>query len=274
MKKTTEKNNRIVRKYDKILGINVISSSKEKVLMSVKDFVSHNPPGLNSNVKFYIVTPGPEQILNAMNNSALKRAMNSADLPVPDGVGLKLALPRLRIVKGRELFMELTGLARENKWRMFFLGGLDNEAELAAGKLGAAYAKGPRLNTSAEAVTETDRKLEKDAVDKINKFAPHLLFVAFGNPKQEIWIYKNLPKLKIGGAMAVGGTFRYVAGLAPLPPKWMEKLGLEWLWRLFTEPFRLGRIWNAVVIFPFKIFWYRIRDWIGSSEKINEEEDK
>jgi N-acetylglucosaminyldiphosphoundecaprenol N-acetyl-beta-D-mannosaminyltransferase len=99
-----------------------------------------------------------------------------------------------------------------------------------------------------------DRKLESDVVDRTNSFAPHLLFVAFGNPKQEIWIHKNLSKLNIGSAMAVGGTLCYIAGLVALPPKWMESLGLEWLWRLIHEPKRIKRIWNAVVVFPIKVF--------------------
>ena len=93
----------------------------------------------------------------------------------------------------------------------------------------------------------------------INKFMPHLLFVAFNNPKQEIWIRRNLPKLKVKGAMAVGGTFRYNAGLSELPPNWMESLGLEWAWRLITEPYRLKRIVNAVVVFPYKVFLYKVK---------------
>jgi N-acetylglucosaminyldiphosphoundecaprenol N-acetyl-beta-D-mannosaminyltransferase len=83
--------------------------------------------------------------------------------------------------------------------------------------------------------------------------------VAFGNPKQEIWLYKNLAKLRVGGAMAVGGTFRYIAGMSKLPPKWMEKIGLEWLWRLFTEPRRLGRVFRAVVVFSIKVSLYKLR---------------
>jgi N-acetylglucosaminyldiphosphoundecaprenol N-acetyl-beta-D-mannosaminyltransferase len=95
-------------------------------------------------------------------------------------------------------------------------------------------------------------------VRQINTFKPQLLFVAFGNPKQEIWIHNNLPKLNVGGAMAVGGAFRYVAGISKLPPKWMAACGLEWLWRLITEPKRISRILNAVIVFPLKIILYKL----------------
>jgi N-acetylglucosaminyldiphosphoundecaprenol N-acetyl-beta-D-mannosaminyltransferase len=217
----------------------------------VKDFISHNK-------KFYIVTPNPELVLASQTNPKLKSALNDADLAIPDGVGLRVAEPGLNIIKGRELFLDLTKLAKDNNWKVFLLGGMGMEAELAAKKLGVSYAKGPILDQNTQPVTEVDKELLKDAVDRINKTSPDLLFVAFGNPKQEIWIHENLSKLNVGGAMAVGGTFRYVAGLSKLPPKWMEELGLEWIWRLITEPYRFGRVFQALVVFPLKVFWYRV----------------
>ena len=114
------------------------------------------------------------------------------------------------------------------------------------------------MDNNVNPVTGEDRKLEKEAIEKINKFAPQLLFVAFGNPKQEIWIHKNLFRLKIGGAMAVGGTFRYLAGISKPPPRWMENTGLEWLWRFVTEPWRLGRILSAVIVFPLTVWYSKI----------------
>lgn len=256
MIKIVKKSNEKDRKYAKILGINVISSSTSSLLTSVEHFISYNR-------KFSILTPNSELVVMAQHDKRLKESLNTADLPVPDTVGLKYASiflfgKNLNIIPGRKLFIDLVNLARRKGWRVFLLGGLDNEAELAAKKIRAEYFKGPRLNQKAEAATEIDRRLDRDAIERINKFAPQLLFVAFGNPKQEIWIHKNLSKLNIGGAMAVGGTFRYLAGLSPLPPKWMETLGLEWLYRLFTEPFRFKRIWNAVVVFPLKVFWSKI----------------
>jgi N-acetylglucosaminyldiphosphoundecaprenol N-acetyl-beta-D-mannosaminyltransferase len=253
MKTNSENINFKGLKIGQILGINVISSSASSVLTSVKDFVS-------CNVKFSIVTPNPELILMAQKDEKLKEALNAADLPVPDGVGLRLADPTLNIIKGRELFIELVDLAKKNGWRVFFLGGLDDEAKIAVQKLEISNRKlkiessqGPKLDQNAEPVSEVDIRLQKDVIDKINKFSPQILFVAFGNPKQEIWIHKNLAKLNIVGAMAVGGSFRYIAGLSKLPPKWMAGRGLEWLWRLITEPKRIGRIFNAVIVFPLKL---------------------
>lgn len=263
MKKNIEKNDRLGRKYVNILGINVLVTRLDRVLSGVEGKIADSR-------KFSILTPNPELIVMSQDNSELKQALNKADFSIPDGIGLAYASKylyerSLKIIPGRKLFDGLIELAAKRGWKVFLLGGLNNEAELAAKKLKRQYAslkilseKGPKLDSRGKAETEINRKLEKDAIDRINRYSPQLLFVAFKNPKQEVWIHKNLPRLKVGGAMAVGGVFRYVAGLSSLPSGWMEKMGLEWLWRLINEPFRIGRIWNAVVVFPWKVFIYKI----------------
>jgi N-acetylglucosaminyldiphosphoundecaprenol N-acetyl-beta-D-mannosaminyltransferase len=251
------------RNYVNILGINVLSTSISHLLTSVRENLSHNK-------KFFILTPNPELVLASTKNIDLKTALNSATFSIPDGVGLNFASKflfgePLKIIPGRKLFLDLIALANKKGWKVFFLGGNGKEAESAAEKLKISYKNikietfaGPRLNDSASPASEADKALQKEAVSLINKFSPHVLFVAFGNPKQEIWIYKNLKSLNIGGAMAVGGTFRYIAGMSPLPPRWMERGGLEWVYRLVTEPHRLGRVFNAFPIFPLRIFWFKI----------------
>lgn len=297
MKNNSEKS----QKIDQIMEINVNSRTTVSLLTRVEDFISDS-------VKFYIVTPNPELVLMAQKNKRLKNALNAATLSIPDGIGLSqaskyfsLRLPKnfisrifvgffqgLRVgaatfldkdwltkeikpIKGRELFMDLIKLAVKNDWKVFLLGGLDNEAELASRELQITNSKqfsnhklqiefdpGPRLNNNARPLTKNDAEIEKRAIDRINKFSPQLLFVAFGNPRQEIWIHEHLLSLKIGGAMCVGGTLRYIAGVSPLPPKWMAGIGLEWLYRLITEPKRMGRIFRAVIIFPLKVFLYKL----------------
>jgi N-acetylglucosaminyldiphosphoundecaprenol N-acetyl-beta-D-mannosaminyltransferase len=249
--------------YVTILGVKVLSTTTSLLLASVTEKISHN-------AKFAIMTPNPELVLASTKNSELKISLNSASFSVPDGVGLNYASrflngQKLTIIPGRELFLDLIKQANERGWKVFLLGGYNHEAELTAKKLAAQYSnikiafdQGPNLTNQGVPVTEVDTKKEKDVIDKINKFTPKFTFVAFGNPKQEIWIYKNLSNLKTGGAMSVGGTFRYIAGMSPFPPKWMVQLGLEWLFRLVTEPYRLGRIFRAVIVFPLRVLASKI----------------
>jgi len=246
------------RKIGNILGVNVNSTRKSKVLVSVRDFIARG-------YKFYIVTPNPEIILKSQKDKNLLLALNGATISIPDGVGLKLADPSLNIIKGRDLFLSLISLANKKGWRVFLLGGLGREAEISKQKLEISYrslkmesSAGPKLDNEAEPVSESDINIQNDVVKRINDFKPQLLFVAFGAPKQEKWIARWLPKLDVGGAMVVGGTFRYLAGTTHLPPKWLEKIGLEWLWRVLAEPQRLRRIFNAVIVFPFKVWLSKI----------------
>lgn len=248
----------MAQKYGQILKVNLNSTSTNSVLALVSDFISCSS-------KFYLVTPNPEIILAAYKDARLLKALNCADLAIPDGVGLKLAEPSLKIIKGRELFLSLISLANQKGWRVFLLGGWGKEAEITKQKLEKKYrnlkiesSPGPVFDNNAKPVRQRDVLIEKDIVARINQFKPHLLFVGLGCPKQEKWIYKWLPKLNVGGAMTVGGTFRYLAGLSPLPPKWLEKAGLEWLWRAIHEPKRAGRIIKAVFIFPLRVFLSRL----------------
>ena len=250
-------------KIGQIMGINVISAGITEVLARVRGLISDN-------IKFYIVTPNPELILMAQKDKKLKEALNDASLSIPDGVGLNYASKflfdeNIIIIPGRKLFIDLVDLAHKKDWKIFLLGGRGDEARLTARRLKVTYrnleirsSQGPELDNSGEPVTEIDKKLQSDAFLQISSFKPQLLFVAFGNPKQEIWIHRNLSKLNIGGAMAVGGAFRYLAGLSKLPPEWLQKAGLEWLWRLIKEPVRAGRIFNAVIVFPWKVLIYKM----------------
>jgi len=256
-------NNEMSQNYVNILGIKVLSTTLPRLLTGVREKIAHNK-------KFYIVTPNPEIILASTKNILLEEALNSADFSVPDGVGLSYASKflfgkSLNIIPGRILFEKLIELANKKGWKVFLLGGYGQEVTKAAENLRKNFKSvkieafaGPKLDNHADPVLDPDRTLQKEALRLINSFSPELLFVAFQNPKQEIWIYRNLKYLDIGGAMVVGGTFRYIAGITPLPPKWMEQMGLEWLYRLITEPRRLGRIINASVVFPLRIFWFKV----------------
>lgn len=304
MSKSSKNINKKDHKVGKIMGIGVISTHSSSVLSRVEDLISDSLRNSGPRHKFYIVTPNPELVLMSVKDKRLKKSLNESTMSIPDGIGLSQAarfnslwLPEnkpsrlvvgifqgLRVglatffnkswltgylapIKGRVFFLDLINLAAEKNWKVFLLGGMDNEAQVSEEKIKKMHPgikimsdKGPVLGSDGKPVTKIDRKIEKDSVDKINKFAPELLFVAFGNPKQEIWINENISRLNVSAAMTIGGSLRYLAGNSKLPPKWVDKWNLEWLWRLITEPKRLGRVFKAVVVFPIKCFTYRLNE--------------
>jgi N-acetylglucosaminyldiphosphoundecaprenol N-acetyl-beta-D-mannosaminyltransferase len=297
MKKDQKMTPSLDQKYAQIFNIGLNSTSMAQVLRFLRYRISEAE-------KFFIITVNPEMIDWAEKDEKYAQILNSADLSLPDGVGLLaankfLAVPDIRpkilafpylflkwliyfyiytfrerkledgltLVKGRKLFEEMIKLANKKGWRVFFLGGEGDEAKEAANKLELSYKKikirtlrGPMLDSEANPISEKDKELETEAVKIINNFKPQVLFVAFRVPRQGKWICKWFSKLNIGGAMTVGGTFRYISGQAKLPPKWMEEWGLEWLWRLLTEPWRFKRILTAVFVFPLRIIIFRLRN--------------
>lgn len=247
-----------VLKHRKVLGVKVTVSPKDQLL----DFISTS---LKKKEKFFISTPNPEILVRSQKDSEFRMILNSADIALPDGTGLSLAGVSSRI-PGRVFFEELLDVSAAKGYKIYLLGSESDINRRAVEKVAKIYPgvkvrgmSGPNLDQNGYAVTDSDIKVAIDVLDDIDKFNPDLLFVAFGAPKQEKWIYHNLGKLKIGGAMAVGGTFDYFVGNMIKPPRMLEKVGLEWFWRLIQEPKRLGRIFNAVVVFSVLVARERFR---------------
>ena len=171
----------------------------------------------------------------------------------------------LKVLPGRVAFQEFIKIAAQKRLRVFLLGSKPGIASKAAKNLAAKYNilntkyyPGPWLNPEGVPINKIEEKKDQEVIKMINRYRPHFLFVAFGPPKQEKWVARNLSRLNCGVVMVIGGTLDYFAGKAPFPPKIFEKLGLEWLWRLLTQPKRLKRILTAVIIFPLRVYWYKV----------------
>lgn len=124
-------------------------------------------------------------------------------------------------------------------WRIFYLGSRPGVAEEGAKKLSQEF-PGLIIETH-HGYFDTSGEDNERVVSYINAFRPHLLLVGMGMPKQEHWILDNLERLSANVILPAGACIDYVAGVIPTPPRWMGRLGLEWLYRLISEPRRLGK---------------------------------
>lgn len=290
-------NIQISRKRVKILGIGVDSTTPSSVLRDVQVYVQKKH-------RFYIVTPNPEQVLLSLDDPHYARILNNADISVPDGIGLVAAnnflksgnyknttgkfvklftkwflirasilfdreglQSELKIIHGRELFLELIKLANKYEWRVFLLGGENGEVEKTKQILKKNYkrvriesAELPKLNSLGKPMTEEGKKWEQKVIEVIESFSPHLLFIGMTPPKQEKWMDRFYDRLNALGTVLHGGTFRYISGQVKLPPGFVQRLGLEWLWRLATGSQNLKRIWNSVFVFSSKVFWSKYNE--------------
>jgi N-acetylglucosaminyldiphosphoundecaprenol N-acetyl-beta-D-mannosaminyltransferase len=229
-----------------------------------------------SKKQFFFATPNPEIVLAAQSNAALKKVLNTTQLSVADGTGILWASYFLNLkrrnfitlitslfailftpkkirkviserVTGSDLFPNLLSLAAKRKKKVFLLGAAPNVAAIVKEKF---EKKIQNLKISGVYSGSPLVSVEDEIRAKIDASKAELLFVAFGAPQQELWIARNLPRLKtVKFAMGVGGTFDFYAGIIRRAPHIFCHLGLEWLWRLVLQPRRLGRIWNATFCF-------------------------
>lgn len=215
-----------------ILGVRVVSTRMNEVIETIETEIKNMP----KKRPFFIVTVNPEFVVRAQKDRRFKKILNEADLAIPDGWGLVWASGGkiAESVPGRKVVLRLLEL---RKYKVFYLGGWGGEARELAERYGGKWDAGHadvRLQLS-------DTKVNTKLVAKINRYRPDILLVAYGAPWQEEWIAANLDTIKAKVVMGVGGTFDYLTGRAKLPPVWMERWHLEWLWRLVQEPWRWRR---------------------------------
>lgn len=225
-----------------ILGVKVDDVSMDEVLAQIEEWLKK--PG-----KHYIVTPNPEMIVAAQKDLQFKKILNDADLSIPDGVGLKLSGKVKHTVAGTDLMEKLIKLSAEKGFVTSFLGGRDEVAEKCAERL---LKKHPKLKIGfAESGGEVNKEGNMSIANRLQAIArkeedgrlktTDILFVAFGHGKQEKWIADNLPKVPVKVMVTVGGAFDYLSGNIPRAPKWLREIGLEWLFRLAVQPWRIKR---------------------------------
>ncbi len=191
-----------------------------------------------------VTTPNPEFVMLARRDPAFRAVLARAALNIPDGVGLLLAArlrgERLRQhVQGTDLVLELAAESPRAGYRWFLLGGHGDVAARAAAALRRAN---PGLMIVGAAPGSPLPGGDRATRALIEAAGPvDVLLVAYGAPKQEQWLDRNLAALGVPVGIGVGGVFNYLAGDAPRAPAWLRRLSLEWLHRLVTQPWRWRR---------------------------------
>jgi N-acetylglucosaminyldiphosphoundecaprenol N-acetyl-beta-D-mannosaminyltransferase len=190
-----------------------------------------------------VATVNPEFVMRARSDREFARVLESADLCLPDGSGVVWAARRQGCdmpgpVTGVDLIPPLAELCARRGWRMFLLGaGPGVAAELAA-KLKAEHA-GLDLDHHEGSA---DPAADDETVRRVAAYRPHVLLVAFGAPKQEMWIDRAGRRVEVPVSIGVGGSFDYLTGRVPRAPAWMRRAGLEWAFRLARQPWRVRRM--------------------------------
>jgi N-acetylglucosaminyldiphosphoundecaprenol N-acetyl-beta-D-mannosaminyltransferase len=195
-------------------------------------------------VAHHVCTINPEFMMIAQKDTNFAHILRRADLCVPDGVGLLWAArrrgtPLPERVTGSDGVPIIAARAAEKGWKLFFLGAAPGVAQKAADILTAQH---PGLQIVGVYSGSPAPEEEDAIVERVNASGADILFVAYGAPEQDKWIARNLPRLRVRVAMGVGGAFDFIAGVLPRAPLWMRRAGLEWLYRLYLQPWRIRRM--------------------------------
>ena len=237
-----------------ILGVRIDNITVEKAVASVEEMIGDANQHL-------IIPVNPEMIMAAQTNIEFRQIINNASLVLPDGIGVILASrmygkPISSRVPGVDMVERLASFAQQRGFRIFLLGAAEGVATLAAHRLQEQY---PGLLVAGVHAGSPHPDEELEICRMINDVHPHILLVAYGAPKQELWLARNLHKLHIPVAMCVGGTFDFIAGTVIRAPLWVQTIGFEWVYRLIQEPRRWHRM-LALPRFAFSIFINFFRD--------------
>lgn len=186
-----------------------------------------------------VVTLNVEMAMDARSDEALREALFAASLRVADSVGIQWAGRMNGRCPGIDLLGEIFSRASERKGSFFFYGAAPGVAQAAADKVLAKYPGIIVAGTHHGYVSPGGE--EAELIAAIRAARPDYLLVALGAGRQEGWIYRHRKNLGAAVAIGVGGSLDVISGKTQRAPKWAQRLNIEWLYRITTQPSRLGR---------------------------------
>lgn len=218
-----------------ICSIRVEAIDEAAALDRIESMIATGRPHL-------MVVVNASKLVLASENPELQRIISSADLVTADGMsvvwGARVLGSRLPgRVTGIDTMERLVARAADCGWRVFFLGA---KQEALDGAISVLKARHPSL-VVAGSHNGYFAGREDAIVTMVREAKPHLLFAAMGSPAQELFLSSNLARLAVPFSLGVGGSLDHVAGISRRAPVWMQRIGMEWLYRFASEPRRLWR---------------------------------
>ena len=245
------------RKKEPVLGFDVD-------LFSFNDALQYVHSHLKENKGMQIVTINPEMITLGKKDNDFARILNGADLIIPDGVGVKIALKIKGIkqenIPGIEFSKKLISLCELDGYSVGLLGAREEVIQRAADNLRAEFSN---LNITYIRNGYFSAEEENIILQEIKAISPRVLFVALGAPKQEFLISKLKKEMPETVFIGVGGSFDVWSGMVKRGPLAWQKIGLEWLYRTIKEPARFKRIFPALPLFLVRVIIESVHDRLG-----------
>ena len=247
------------RKLLVVLGVPIDDLNMSEALARIEEFIAH---GRRTGRHHQIATVNADFVVKSLRDPELRLLLQEADMATADGMPLVWGARLLGVhlegrVTGADLVPALAERAAEKEYTMYLLGAAPGVAARAAELLQERYPKLEIVGVQSPPYRSL-LEMERSIADQIREARPDILLVALGKPKQEKWIGMYGQELGVPVMIGVGGTLDLIAGELKRAPGWMQRLGLEWLYRLLQEP---GRLWKRYVVDLLDFSSFFLRQW-------------
>lgn len=222
-----------------VLGVNISVLNLEKAVAIVDGFIRERK-------KRYVCVAPVSTVVACQDDESYRKIINDADLVTPDGMPLVWLgrIKGLREVKrtyGPDLMRDVCEQGQKQGYRHYFYGGTPEVCRLLESRLKERF---PAVNVAgwyAPPFRDDGGMENPEVIRRINDAKPDILWVGLGSPKQDIWMSRHRDRLDVPVMIGIGAAFDFLSGAKKQAPGWMQRSGLEWLFRLFCEPRRLWR---------------------------------
>jgi N-acetylglucosaminyldiphosphoundecaprenol N-acetyl-beta-D-mannosaminyltransferase len=238
-----------------VLGVKVSAIHMEQALDVLDDWITNG-------IRRYVCVTGVHGVMESRRNAKLQRIHNDAGLVTPDGMPLvwwskSRGWHHTERVYGPDLMLACCERSIATGYRHFFYGGNDGVADLLAQKLSKRFPGLSVAGTYTPPFRQLTKEEDDEVVARINDAGADIVWVGLSTPKQEYWMAEHLGRIDAPAMIGVGAAFDFHAGLKKQAPAWMQQSGLEWFFRLATEP---RRLWKRYLINNPAFVWLALQE--------------
>lgn len=227
------------RRRVNVLGVHITALTMSSAIARMAEWIE-------TGRQHYVCVTGVHGVMESQSDVTLREIHNAAGMVTPDGMPMvwsahRAGAPDVERVCGRDLLLEASRAAANRGWKIFFYGGKEGVPERLADRLRRRYPGLEVVGCYSPPFRPLTHDEDAQIVERINALAPDIVWVGLSTPKQEQWMAEHVGRLDAPVMVGIGAAFDMHAGDARCAPRWMQRAGLEWLFRLIQEPRRLWR---------------------------------
>jgi len=243
--------------YFDVCGVHVSAVNIDKACVIFDQWIK-------AREKHYVCVAPASTIVQCQDDEEYKAIINKAGMVTPDGMPLvwiakSRGLKEVERTYGPDLLTAVAQLSPEKGYKHFFYGGTEEVCQKLRKILNEKYPGINIVGMVAPPFRDLTDKEHKNVINQINDSKADILWVGLGSPKQDIWISTNRDRLDVPIMLGVGAAFDFISGVKKHAPRWIQRSGLEWLFRFCCEP---RRLWRRYILGNAKFIYYLISDFL------------